>query len=65
MEAYETRLEAARRRVLGQERLVAIWRETISSLTEEGQSTDLAEKMLRLMERTLARFRADLAKLAN
>ena len=65
MEAYETRLEAARNRVVEQERLIAIWRETISGLTEEGQSSELAEKMLQLMERTLARFRADLAELAN
>jgi hypothetical protein len=65
MEPYETRLEAARRRVVEQERLVAIWRETISGLTEEGQSTELAEKMLQLMERRLDAFRADLAKLAN
>jgi hypothetical protein len=65
MEPYETRLEAARRRVAEQERLVAIWRETISGLTEEGQSTELAEKMLQLMERRLDAFRADLAKLAN
>jgi hypothetical protein len=65
METYETRWETARRRVAEQERLVAIWRETISSLTEEGQSTELAEKMLQLMERRLGDFRADLAKLAN
>jgi hypothetical protein len=32
---------------------------------EEGQSTELAEKMLQLMERRLGAFRADLAKLAN
>jgi hypothetical protein len=61
-----TRLETARRRVAEQERLVAIWRETMSSgLTEEGQSTELAQKMLQLMERRLDAFRADLAKLAN
>ena len=64
MEAYETRLEAARR-VAEQERLVAVWRGAISGLTKEGQPTDLAEKMLQLMECTLARFRADLAKLVN
>ena len=65
METYETRLETARRRVAEQERLVAIWRETMSGLTEEGQSTELAQKMLQLMERRLDAFRADLAKLAN
>jgi hypothetical protein len=65
MEAYETRLETARCRVAEQERLVAIWRETISALAQEGQSTELAEEMLPLMQRTLARFRAGLAKLAN
>jgi hypothetical protein len=64
MEPYETRLETARRRVAEQERLVAIWRETMSGLTEEGQSTELAEK-LHLMERRLGAFQADLAKLAN
>jgi hypothetical protein len=61
MERYETRLETARRRVAEQERLVAVWRETISGLREEGQLTELAEKMLKLMERRLAAFRADLA----
>jgi hypothetical protein len=65
MEAYETRLETARRRVAEQEKLVAVWRETVSGLAKEGHPTDLAEKTLRLMERTLARFRADLANLAN
>jgi hypothetical protein len=65
MEAYETRLETARCRVAKQERLVSIWRETMSGLTGEGQSTELAEKMLQLMERRLDAFRADLAKLAN
>jgi hypothetical protein len=65
IEPYETRLETARRRVAEQERLVAVWRGTNSGLTKEGQSTELAEKMLQLMERTLARFRADLAKLTN
>jgi uncharacterized coiled-coil protein SlyX len=62
---HETRLETARRRVAEQERLVAIWRETMSGLTEEGPSTELAQKMLQLMERRLDAFRADLAKLAN
>jgi hypothetical protein len=56
MGPYETRLEAARRRLLEQERLVAIWRETISSLTAQGQSTELAEKMLQLMERRASYF---------
>jgi hypothetical protein len=56
IEPYETRLETARRRVAEQERLVAVWRGTNSGLTKEGQSTELAEKMLQLMERTLARF---------
>jgi hypothetical protein len=65
METYETRLETARRRVAEQERLVAIWRETMSGLTEERRSTELAQKMLQLMERRLDAFRADLAKLAN
>jgi hypothetical protein len=65
METYETRLETARRRVAEQERLVAIWRETIRGLTQEGQSTELAEKMLHLMESRLEAFRADLARLAN
>jgi hypothetical protein len=65
METYETRLETARRRVAEQKRLIAIWRETMSGLTEEGQSTELAQKMLQLMERRLDAFRADLAKLAN
>jgi hypothetical protein len=46
MEAYETRLETARRRVAEQEKLVAIWRETISGLTRERQSTELAERSL-------------------
>jgi DNA repair exonuclease SbcCD ATPase subunit len=59
METYETRLETARRRVAEQERLVAIWRETISRLTDEGQSTELAQKMLQLMERRLDAFRAE------
>jgi hypothetical protein len=63
MEAYETRLETVSRRV--EEKLVAVWRETISGLTKEGQPTDLAEKMLRLMEATLDGFRADRAKHAN
>ena len=48
-----------------QERLIAIWKETISGLMEEGQPTKLAEKMLRLMERRLDAPRAGLAKLAN
>ena len=48
-----------------QERLTAIWKETISGLMEEGQPTKLAEKMLQSMERRLGAFRADLAKLAN
>jgi hypothetical protein len=65
MEAYETRLEAARNRVAEQEKLVAVWRETIGGLTREGQPTDLADKMLRLMEARLDTFRADLARLAN
>ena len=65
METYETRLETARRRVAEQERLIAIWRGTMSGLTEEGRSTELAQKMLQLMERRLDAFRADLAKLAN
>jgi len=50
MESYETRLETARRRIEEQEKLVAIWRETISGLAKEGPPTDLAEKMLQLME---------------
>jgi hypothetical protein len=65
MEPYETRLETARRRVAEQERLIAIWRETISSLRAAGEATDLVEKMLDLMERRLGAFRADLARLAN
>jgi hypothetical protein len=65
MEAYESRLEAAGNRVAEQERLVAIWRETMSGLTEQGQPTELAQKMLQLMERRLDAFRADLRKLAN
>ena len=64
MEPDEARLETARRRVLEQERLVAIWKETLSSLTQGGQSTELAEKMLQLMERRLRAFQAYLAKLA-
>ena len=65
MANYETHLETARHRVVEQEKLVAVWRETMSGLTKEGQSTELAEKMLQLMERRLDAFRADLAKLAN
>ena len=65
METYETLLETARRRVAEQERLIAVWTETISSLREAGEATDLAEKMLDLMERRLGAFRADLARLAN
>jgi hypothetical protein len=41
MEACEARLETARRRVEEQEKLIAVWRETISGLTKEGQPTDL------------------------
>ena len=65
METYETRLNTALRRVEEQEKLVAVSRETMSGLAKEGQPTDLAEKMLRLMEARLHAFRADLAKLGN
>jgi len=65
IEPYQARLETARRRVEEQEQLVAVWRETINSLRKESQSTELAEKMLQLMEGRLGAFRADLARLAN
>jgi hypothetical protein len=63
--AYETRQETARRRVEEQAKVVAVWRETISGPTRDGQPTDLADKMLRLMEAKLGTFRAALARLAN
>jgi hypothetical protein len=50
-------------RVAEQEKLGAILRDTISG-TQEGQSPELAEKMLQVMERRLDAFRADLAKFA-
>ena len=65
IEPYQARLETAGRRVEEQEQLVAVWRETINSLRKEGQSTELAEKMLQLMDGRLGAFRADLARLAN
>jgi hypothetical protein len=65
MEPYETRLKTARHRVEEQEQLIAAHRETISDLREAGEPTELAEKMLQLMERRLDDLRADLAKLAN
>lgn len=65
MEPYETRLETARRRVVEQETLIAVHKQTISQLKQQGQATDLEEKMLTLMERSLAALRADLARLAN
>ena len=43
-------MDMARRRVAEQERFVAVWRGTIRRLTQEGQPTELGEKVLQLME---------------
>ena len=65
MEPYETHLEMVRRRVAEQEWLIAVHKETIGQLKQQGLATDLEEKMLTLMERSLGALRADLARLAN
>lgn len=65
METYQTRLEKARVRLAKQEYLVAVLKQAIDELKKEGQPTDLEEKVLELLERSLRAIRADLAKLAN
>lgn len=64
VEDYAVR-EIASRHLLEQERLTSLLKEAISHLEREGESTELAVKLLALMERKLATLRADLAHLSN
>ena len=61
----ETRLEAARRRVFEQELLIDSHKRSVSSPQTEGKSTEIDEKMLGALERTLEKFRGDVARLLN
>ena len=45
--------------------LVVVQKDAIRHFQQSGLPTELAEKMLELMERTLATFRADLGRLGN
>jgi hypothetical protein len=65
MDRHATRLEKARRRLEEQETLVTVYRRVHDAFERSGQPSEAATKMLQALERTLADFRADVARLSN
>ena len=65
MKRHAARLERARRRLEEQETLVTVYRGVHNALDQSGQPSEVSAKMLRALERTLADFRADVARLSN
>jgi hypothetical protein len=63
MEKHGARLEKARCRLEEQELLVAVYRHVDSE--QSGVPSEVSGKMLQALERTLAKFRADVARLSN
>ena len=65
MTKHEARLEKARRRLEEQETLVTAYRRAHEAFEQSGQPSEAGTKMLRALERTLAKFREDVARLSN
>jgi hypothetical protein len=65
MERHEARLEKARRRLEEQETLVTVYRGVHDALEQSAQPSEVSTKMLQALERTLAKFRADVVRLSN
>jgi hypothetical protein len=65
MKRHAARLERARRRLEEQETLVTVYRIVDDAFEQSGQPSEAGTKMLHALERTLADFRADVARLSN
>ena len=65
MEDYAKRLKLALHRLEEQEMLVAVYKEVMDELDQSGQPSEVGGKMLQSLERTLAKRRADVARLSN
>ncbi len=65
MEHYETPLEAARRKLAGQQFLVDVQRDLVAQAKQAGRPNQIAEKMLQSMEETLAALRAEFDRLST
>ena len=65
MGKHAARLARARRRLEEQETLVTVYRSVHAGFEQSGQPSEVGTKMLQALERTLAKFRADVARLSN
>jgi hypothetical protein len=65
MKERKARIEVALRRLEEQETLVAIYKKVINQFEQSGQPSEVGTKMLQSLEHTLAKFRADVARLSN